>query len=60
MTVEIEGVEYPARKTTGWTTNSRCIAEELAQFQCRNRTTKLTGEYHEHGQLIRGRAKQCS
>eukprot|EP00973_Karenia_brevis_P037723 5204519-Karenia_brevis.AAC.1 len=60
MTVEIDGVEYPARKTTGWMSNSREVAHELAKFQCRNRTTKWTGEYHEHGQLISGRAKQCS
>eukprot|EP00973_Karenia_brevis_P056363 7838725-Karenia_brevis.AAC.1 len=42
MTVGIDGVEYPARKTTGWMTNSREVANELAKFQCRNRTTKWT------------------
>ena len=43
----------PARKTTGWLTDVKYIAEALAKFQCRNR-----GEgYHEHAHLISGRAK---
>ena len=32
--------KYPARKVTGWLTNSRCIADELENFQCENRTKR--------------------
>ena len=46
---------------TGWITTSRCIADELARFQCRNRRGGLDraggAPGHEHGHLISGRAK---
>ena len=52
---QVSGQELPARKTTGWITNSPCIAEELSGFQCRNRGDG-TGETHRHGQIIGGSA----
>ena len=30
--------EHPARKVTGWQTNSRCIADDLGKFLCEKRT----------------------
>ena len=49
---------------TGWITTSRCIADELARFQCRNRRGGLHraggAAGHEHGHLISGRAKAAA
>ena len=53
------GETLPARKTTGWMTNSPEIAEELCKYQCSTRTTNITGEYHEHAQFISGTARAC-
>ena len=50
-----DGEWISARKTTGWITNSRCIADELASFQCRNRDPDA--EPHAHAWLVNGRAK---
>ena len=44
----------PAQKTTGWITNSKEIADELAEFQCRNRAGSSAGT-HIHGHVIGGR-----
>ena len=30
--------EQPTRRVTGWLTNSRCIADEVENFQCEHRT----------------------
>ena len=42
---------YPARMATGWLTNSQCIADELAKFQCENRTQP---GHHRHEVIIGG------
>ena len=42
---------YSARMATGWLTNSQCIADELAKFQCENRTQP---RHHRHGVIIGG------
>ncbi len=47
--------DLPARKTTGWMTNSKMIADELAEFQCRNRAVSPAEERHEHGEIIGGK-----
>eukprot|EP00971_Amphidinium_carterae_P113479 2248307-Amphidinium_carterae.1 len=49
-----DGSRVLARKTTGWITNSKCIADELSNFQCRNRSG---GSRHDHMHLIGGKAK---
>ena len=49
-----ENVKELVRKTTGWLTNSRCIAEELAAFQCRNRFGQ---DFHKHGVIQGGRKR---
>jgi len=41
-----------AQAVTGWMTNSRCIAKQLEQFQCRSRL----GALHQHHQLLSGAA----
>ena len=38
-----------ARKTTGWLTNSQCIADELVKFQCDNQKQP---EYHQNEATI--------
>ena len=42
---------YTARMATGWLTNSQCIADELAKFQCENRTQP---GHHRHEVIIGG------
>ena len=51
---DISGERGLAQATTGWITNSVCIANELARFQCRNRMG--TG-WHQHTHLVDGKAK---
>ena len=48
-------IEGLARKTTGWITNAKCVAEELDKFQCRNRLGDESNR-HEHVHLLGGRA----
>ena len=56
-TTASDGKAAPARKTTGWLTSSRRVAEELARFQCPNRVRPGS---HEHTHLINGKAKATS
>ena len=51
------GEVVPARKVTGWLTNSEEIARSLSALQCPNRLGD--GVVHKHGALVNGRAKDA-
>ena len=53
------GETKPARKESGWCTNSVEIARELDAFQCRNRIPGDKRPRHDHCILLDGRAKGC-
>ena len=53
-----DGTEGPARKTSGWITSAREVAEELSRFQCPNRAaTPEDPEPHDHVHLVDGKAR---
>ena len=52
MTTVVNGQVLPARKTTGWITNSEEIAKELEEFFCRNRLAIDDSQKHVHGELV--------
>ena len=43
--------KYPARKVTGWLTNSRCIEDALDNFHCENRT-RTQPKHHCQDKLV--------